>query len=450
MKLLLWLLAGMPVISMAQLVNNGASMTMTSGTHLGINNLSFKNDGVFDQAVGTVSFTGAAAASISGAVIPAFYILNLNKPGTNLQLQTSIHVNNNLQMVNGSLNLNANNIFLDPAALLNGESETSYITGTNGGYVQIMNVLNAPSAANPGNLGAVITSSNNLGTVTIRRGHRSQHNTYGGGSSLLRYYDIIPDNNTALNASLRINYLDAELNNLDENGFTMTSSSDNQHWTNMGFSARTATGNYVEQTGINSFSRFTLTEVANPLPLIWGSFNTQCVTSQVRIAWKTFQEQNTATFIVRRSANGSTWTDIGTVPAVGNSQSALSYSFTDGQPLAGASYYQIQQKDADGRQALSPILTNRCGQPESINVYPNPVQSDCVVSIQSDEGHMATMRLYNSLGALLQQQTVSIQAGNNQFVLKMHAYMPGIYSLVITRSDGKRKAIRLEKYFNRN
>jgi hypothetical protein len=126
----------------------------------------------------------------------------------------------------------------------------------------------------------------------------------------------------------------------------------------------------------------------------------------------------------------------------------LSYTFTDGQPLAGASYYQIQQKDADGRQALSPILTNRCGQPESINVYPNPVQFDCVVSIQSDEGHMATMRLYNSLGALLQQQTVNIQAGNNQFVLKMHAYIPGIYSLVITRSDGKRKAIKLEKYFN--
>jgi hypothetical protein len=446
MKLLVWLLAGMPVLSMAQLTNNGAAIVMNSGTFLGIDNLSFKNDGLFNQATGTVSFTGTTPASIAGSVTPAFYILNLNKPGTSLQLQTGIHVTGNLQFVNGLLDLNNNNIFLDPAAQLNGESETSYMTGANGGYVQIINMLNAPSAANPGNLGVTITASGNLGHVTIRRGHRSQSNTFGGGSSMLRYYDIIPDNNTGLNASLRIHYLDAELNGLNENGLTMTGSSDNQHWTNLGFSARSTTGNYVEQAGINSFFRFTLTEPANALPLVWGTFNTQCLGGQVRITWETLQEQNTAAFIVRRSANGSTWTEIGIVPAVGNSQSASSYAYTDGQPLAGASYYQIQQKDADGRKTLSPVLINRCEQPESINAYPNPVQHHCVVSIQSNESDMATLRLYNNLGTLLQQQTVRIQAGNNQFILKMHAYIPGIYSLVITRNDNKIKVIKLEKF----
>jgi hypothetical protein len=413
---------------------------------MGIDDLSFINDGSFDQTAGAVTFTGTAASTIAGTVTPAFYILNLNKPGTTLQLLTSIHINNNFQFVNGLLDLNTNNIFLLPTAAVAGETETSHAFGNTGGYIEIIQSLNAPSAANPGNLGAVITSSQDLGAVTIRRGHRSQVNGIGNGASILRYYDIMPANNTALNATLRINYLDAELNNLNENLLSLFSSNDNVNWNDLAFSAKSTAGNYVEQTGLNNFSRFTLSETGNALPLIWNAFNTQCFTSQVRISWKTFQEQHTVSFTIRRSTNGSTWTNIGSVPAAGNSQLTLSYSFTDPQPLANTSYYQILQTDASGQQTISPVLTNRCGLPESINVYPNPIQQDCIVSLQSTESHVVHMRLYNNLGALLQQQTVNIQPGSNQFILKMYNYIPGIYSLLIIRSDGQTKVIKLEKF----
>jgi hypothetical protein len=42
------------------------------------------------------------------------------------------------------------------------------------------------------------------------------------------------------------------------------------------------------------------------------------------------------------------------------------YSFTDPQPLANTGYYQILQKDAEGRKTLSPVLINRCEQSESM------------------------------------------------------------------------------------
>lgn len=57
----------------------------------------------------------------------------------------------------------------------------------------------------------------------------------------------------------------------------------------------------------------------------------------------------------------------------------------------------------------------------------------------------ATLRLYDSRGALLQVKAVHIQAGNNQFALSLNGFAPGSYSLVVTGSDGKVKVVKVEK-----
>jgi hypothetical protein len=90
-------------------------------------------------------------------------------------------------------------------------------------------------------------------------------------------------------------------------------------------------------------------------------------------------------------------------------------------------------------------LTTQCGQPESIKVYPNPVQNTCWVNIQSETSQAINLRVYDSRGALLKQQAVNIQAGNNQFALSLNSLTPGSYSLVVTLGDGKVKAIPLQK-----
>jgi hypothetical protein len=441
--LLAWICI-LPVVSIAQLINNGATIVVSAGTNLVLDNLSLQNNGVFTQTTSTVTFTGSTNAFIGGTNELAFYMLHLNKPAATLELQRSIVVNNQLQFTNGLLHLNTNNILLDPAALLIGENETSHIYGTVG-YVQIIKTLNAPSADNPGNLGAVITSSQNPGSVTIRRGHQSQVNNTGGGSSVLRYYDIMPANNTGLNATLRFIYLDAELNGLNENNLMTWKSTNNVDWINLGRTNNNTVANYVEKTGINDFARLTLSPIDNPLPLVWGSFNTQCLSGQVRISWKTEQEENTSLFIIRRSTDRSTWTTIATLPAAGNSSSPSSYSYTDPQPLAGTSYYQVQEQDIDGRLVTSPVLLNNCGAEDIVKVFPNPVQNSCWVSMQSARSGSVTLRLYDSKGALVQQRRQTIQTGNSQFELHMNTIAKGIYSLVITLPDGSIKAVKIEK-----
>jgi hypothetical protein len=440
--LLAWICI-LPVLSTAQLINNGASIVVSSGTNLVLDNISLQNNGSFNQVNGTVKFTGNAGSFIGGSNRPGFSELLLDKPGATLQLQTGILINSQLFFNNGLVDLNGNIVSLNIFANLVNENEVSHIMGTSG-YVEASNLFIAPVTANLGRLGAIITSSQNLGLVTIRRGHQSQTNSGGGGNSILRYFDIIPANNTALTATLRFEYLDAELNGLDENLLTVWKRNGVQ-WTNLDRVSNNTIDNYVEQSGLNDFTRFTLSTPNNALPVIWGSFNTQCVSNHVRISWKTEQEQNTSSFIIRRSPNGSDWTVIHTLAAAGNSNVPITYLYTDPNPLPGTTYYQVQQRDKDGRLTASPVLSNNCGIQDGLKLYPNPVLNNCWVSIHTARAGFVILRLYDGKGALVQQRRATIQNGNNILKLQMERFTPGMYSLTITLPEGAVRTIKIKK-----
>lgn len=428
----------------AQLSNNGATIVMENGAYLVIDSLDFQNNGTFSQSAGTVFFSGNINNNINGGNTPQFYNLALNKNGASLLLQNNIAVNNQLSFTTGLLNLNNYNITLDAAASLSGESETSRITGSTGGYVQITSNLNAPSAVNAGNLGAVITSAQNLGSTIIRRGHVSQVNSSGMGNSVYRYYDIIPTNNSALNATLSFNYFDAELNGLAENTLIVATSPDNTTWTNQSYTVRSATTNRVTKTGMADFARVTLTSELNALPLVWNAFNTACESNGVKISWKTLQESNTSAFYIRRSENGSNWQTIAMIAAAGNSNTTITYSFTDPLSFNGA-VYRVVQEDRNGVQTLSPVLYSKCDIGDAVSVYPNPAYSQCWVSVQSAGSTMVTMRLYDSKGVLVKQQLETVQGGSNQLSFQMNGLPQGIYNLVIGWGSGKLKTVKIEK-----
>jgi hypothetical protein len=334
---------------------------------------------------------------------------------------------------------------LQPTALLNGESETSRITGTTGGYVEITNSLNVPSSINPGNLGAIISSFQNLGSTLIRRGHQSQVNGVGAGNSIFRYFDIIPANNTSLNATLRFNYFDAELNGHTESNLQLWKSPNNTSWTNQGFTSRDVTNNYVEKTAIPDFSRWTLSTPGNALPLVWGSFNTRCLNNKITISWKTLQEYNTSSFIIQGSNNGNIWTTITTQQAAGQSNNPLDYSYTDQQ--TASAFYQIIQIDADGRKVYSPVLRSSCGEKEYFNVYPNPIlQSNVTVAIFAAANDKEVwMRLFDNKGSLVKLQKEALHPGMNQLIMNFPELAVGGYNLVVNWPDGRMKSIKLVK-----
>ncbi len=426
-------------------VQAGATLSVTGGAVITLQNTSLDNDGTIALAPGdgTFAFTGTAANTLSGTAMPVFDILQINKTGAgSLTLNRNINVAGSINFTAGNINLNSNNILLQPNALLTGESESSRITGITGGYVEITNILNAPASVNPGNLGAMITSAANLGSTVIRRGQLAHVIAGPGTSSINRYFDIMPTNNAALDASLRFFYFDAELNGQAENLLTLWKSSDNTNWTNEGFTDRNETLNYVGQPGINDFSRWTLAAPGGgALPVQFLLFNTQCNTNRVDINWKTATEQNSSHFDVQRSDNSSNWVTIGKVQAAGNSNGERSYSFTDSKPLPGTAFYRIAEVDIDSRVHYTSIIKNECGQIDTWKVWPNPVQDQLFVNINAVNSTRAVIRIYDNKGALVREQNNTLLAGNNQFHIDFNRLAAGMYHVIAVWDNGKNKKV---------
>ncbi len=411
-------------------VSNAAEIKLTSGALLTINDFDLVNNGTFNQSTGTVRFTGNTNTNISGTQTPVFNILEMAK-GTNnrVLLQRTVNVGNQINFVSGYLDLNGNNILLQPSAFLNNEDETSRITGTTGGYVEITNTLNAPTNTNPGNLGATITSTANMGSTIIRRGHKSQTNGNNTGNSVYRYFDIIPTNNTALNATLNFKYFDAELNGLTESLLTLWKSTNNTLWIDQGFNRRSAVTNYVEKSNVADFSRWTLSMPGNPLPIQFSFFGITCNADKVVLNWRTAFEQNSKYFEVQRSNNSIAWTAIGILPAAGFSNNERAYSFSDNNPLPDNSFYRIAEFDIDGRSTFTAIKQSGCSSPDKIQLWPNPVQDKLNISLNIKSANIINLNIYDSKGSLILQQQKLLQQGSNLLTVDMNSLPKGTYYL---------------------
>ncbi len=435
-------------------VNDGASVSLESGAAVYIvGNLENKNPGSFTNAgiiylsgnlihnstgnlnassSGTFRFNGTANQIISGTRIPDFYDLTIDKTSGECQLQTGITLSNQLTFTSGAVFLNNQQIDLLTTGELINESPGNNIydlpDGT--GTVKIIRTLNAPSAVNPGNLGAIITSSQNLGATTIIRGHQEQ--LIMSANSIRRYYDIIPSTNSALNATLRFNYFESELNGQPEDeliqwhlpagGFV---------WVERGGTLNMGS-NYVELPGIDSFnSRQSLVSYnVAPLPLKLLEFTAaKTPHGKVVLSWKTADEILFSHFDIERSFDQLNWAKIGTVGASGATGTVQSYQFIDQSPSDQYNYYRLKQIDIDGRFDYSTIRLIRFDKKQSVQVFPTLLKANSHLFISGISPEKAKAELYDSKGNLL----LRIRLDSNSFLLPQ---LPaGIYYVKIINTD---------------
>jgi hypothetical protein len=427
-------------------ISTGTVFKTTGGAVITVQNMDLVNDGTISQSPGEgmFRFSGTQPNNISGAGTFLFDVMEISKSaGVKLTLNHSLSIGTSINFNSGLIDLNANNILLQSSALLNGESETSHIMGNNGGFIEATRTLNAPVGENPGNLGAIITSSQNMGNTLVRRSHQSQTNGSGSGNSILRYYDIVPATNTGLNATLRFRYLDAELNGLNEPALGFWKSNNNVTWSYHGFNGRNTAGNFVEKTAISDFARWTLSSSDNALPVAWGSFNTRCENNKVILSWQTLQESNTQSFFVQRSTNGANWINIAQLNAAGQSNAALSYTYTDNQPAGGL--YRIVQTDIDSRQTFSPVLRSNCDEKSFFTVYPNPAQHSVILSSYAEVSRQVTIQLYDSKGSLIKRQQANLQRGMNQLIIDLSLLPAGAYNLIASWPGERMQSVKLIK-----
>ncbi len=439
------LLLTIPLAAFSQLyIGPGAQMQLANHAPLTLKDVNFVNNGGFFAGNGAVHFSGSTDTYISGSQPVQFYTIRIDKEnGRYLFLYRPVGVSNEVQFSQGRIDLNSYDLDLGGTGLLIDESEASHIEGPAGGEVLVTTSLNAPSDANPGNLGAVISSTQDLGSVLIRRGHTSQ--TLPGGGGILRYYNISPANNNTLAATLRFLYFDAELNGQSEASLAQWRSVDGVDWGYEGFTTRDNTQNYVEKTAIDAFSAWTLSSLSGPpLPVVFTDFYSQCDRYRIILQWKTAQEFNSSHFVVERNTSG-VWTAIGQLSAAGNSSTEKNYLFIDNN-IGISAYYRIAQYDSDGQVKYTGIVIADCASKEAVQALPTPFRQQFTVTVQSSNRGPATLRIVDASGALIMQRQLNLQQGVNQFNVDLHQAAAGVYLVMIERPDTRQiKTIKLVK-----
>ncbi len=238
-------------------IQNGGSVIVKNNATITLNNTKLVNNATFSASNGTLNIVGNATnenSAIEGSGTTTLEHLTIDKSSNSVQLNQNIAITGNLTLRAGGLELNNGSVDFGTTGSLQSETATNRVFGT-GGQLMATADLNVPTNSNPANLGAEITSTQNLGVTLIKRGHTEFSNT---SNSVLRYFDISPTNNTSLNASLRYHYFETELNGNVENSLNLWRSTDaGVTWTEQTNTTRNIANNQAEVTGITAFSRWT-------------------------------------------------------------------------------------------------------------------------------------------------------------------------------------------------
>ncbi len=80
----------------------------------------------------------------------------------------------------------------------------------------------------------------------------------------------------------------------------------------------------------------------------------------------------------------------------------------------------------------------------SINLFPNPTNGVANLKLQSENAFSSTIKIYNSIGALLKTETVDMQSGLNNYPIDLSNYSNGIYFIELL-GDNKRQNFKLVK-----
>ncbi len=232
-------------------INTGSTFSIGSNTVKFTASNPIIQNGTFNNVGSKIEYNGTALQSVSVTNIN-YYTLRINNPA-GATLLGNITIPDTLSVILGDLNLNGRIITLNPTAYMT-ETPGNVVFGTTG-YITTTRDINSPSSLNVAGMGAVLTQASNLGTTEVRRGHTVQTGL-NGGTSIKRYYDITPTNNTGLNATLVYKFDNSELNGKPKPSLKLFKSTNSgSTWLFMGGTVNILT-DQITITGLTSFSRW--------------------------------------------------------------------------------------------------------------------------------------------------------------------------------------------------
>jgi hypothetical protein len=262
----------------------------------------------------------------------------------------------------------------------------------------------------------IAAGTDNLDTVMIERGENAA--TYNGNEGIGHIWKIRAGNQPVSGRQITLAWNPRADNGKDITRLQVYRRPDiGGEWIRVGSivdgSARSIT------ITTDSFSDWTISDGASPLPVILTSFTGKATQFGNQLNWTTSSEVNNQGFNVERSTDGKTFTKIGFVKGYGTTNTKQTYQFTDTQLLEA--YYRLKQIDFDGKLEYSTTIkvgTNVFS--NLLEIYPNPA-TDKVTIRTTGTG---TIEIVNLVG-----QVVITQPANGTNEINISKLAMGVYTV---------------------
>ncbi|MEZ5009042.1 MAG: T9SS type A sorting domain-containing protein [Chitinophagales bacterium] len=194
---------------------------------------------------------------------------------------------------------------------------------------------------------------------------------------------------------------------------------------------------YVEMQGLTGFSGGTGASGASdslqsPLPVELISFVGWNDAEVNELEWITASEINNDLFVVERSIDAISFTEIGTVDGSGTTTEEQTYNFTDVSPIEGINYYRLKQIDFDGSFEYSDIIAIELSggilKTAIVKLHPNPTNRVINIQLQSANNTEFEMNVLDITGRLMETKSITAVKGlNSPFALNVEEYRSGVY-----------------------
>jgi len=346
-----------------------------------------------------------------------------------------------------------------------GQTCTTYTqTSVNGNTAPTkwFNIYTKPDAGNIGLPVAAVKTSNNLGTVTVKKiRYTSVQAAPNGVKYMQRYYNITSSQNSGSGTKqVRLFYTDDELDNLKSAANQPSGTADDLNISHYDGANEDCTPNNNTSNGATLISNVTATSIGSsdifylefispgfsemgaifgttPLPVELLFFNGSAQADRNALQWATALEKDLAAFVLERSPDGqSPWAKIGRVAPKPGTASQKNYTFEDTRPLE-RSYYRLKISDLDGSEKYTHIVAlERPALSGLRTLQPNPTDDLLFAEYQASEESTATFRVIGADGRLLLEQTLELVAGQNILPFDVSGLPAGLYYFAVRGAGG--------------
>jgi len=198
--------------------------------------------------------------------------------------------------------------------------------------------------------------------------------------------------------------------------------------------------------------RFVQTDLLISLPVTLTSFSGYKNGGKNTLNWTVASEVNNRGFEVLRSADGVNYSSIGFVNSQvgGFSNSEQHYTFDDNSPSGKKQYYQLNQKDIDGRSKLSGIVMITRDKPTTLDIsglFPNPARTEVKLMIEAPQAGKITLLVSDMNGKTVIQKIESVGLGSNTVPVDITKLATGRYlvKLLCQSSDCETAGVMFNK-----